>query len=90
VKRYPGIGGKPLTLDTRTLLDSLASGKRGPEIAADAGCSCKTVRNRVSNYRRDAGFNTVHQAVAFHVAEKIKKSLPLALHRTVDFVMRKK
>lgn len=82
--------GRKGKVDSRVLLDRLAEGTKPRAIAAEFGCSYSTLRRRLSRHVHDAGCATVEQAVAHHVAGKIKRSLPLALHMVVDQVMRKK
>jgi DNA-binding NarL/FixJ family response regulator len=82
--------GRKYPLDTRELFDRLAAGQRPKEISLECGLKSRTVEARIRRYMQPKGIRTPEQAVALHVAEKIKRSLPLALHQTVDFVMRKR
>lgn len=75
-------------LSTQRLMDSLAAGKKPRQIAAEAGCTYQTLRNRLARHVRRSGFATVEQAIAHHVAEKIKARMPLALQAVVDQVLR--
>lgn len=76
--------GRKRMIDSRELLDGLAAGKRPREIAEQAGVAYQSLRNHLTRYRKVAGFATPEQAVAHHVAERIKASLPLALQSAVD------
>jgi FixJ family two-component response regulator len=77
-------------IDSRDLLDALAAGHKPRQIASQMDCAYSTVRKIITRCVHAQGFQTPEQAVAQHVAEKIKKSLPLALQNQVDLVMRKK
>lgn len=81
------IGRRP-KIDSGELLDALAAGKKPRAIAAAAGCSYSTLRRRLSRHVRFCGFQSVEQAVAQHVATKIRSVLPLAFHGHVDIAMR--
>ena len=74
----------------RVVLDRLAAGQKQKAIAAELGCSYGWLRTNLSTIVRECGYRSVEQAVAEHVAEKIKKTLPAALHRQVDLAMGKK
>lgn len=82
--------GRKTRIDSRELLDRLAAGDKPRTIAAQTGVAYQSLRNHLTRYRKVAGFSTPEQAVAHHVASRIKASLPLALQSTVDLVMRKK
>jgi len=71
-------------------MDGLAAGKKPLALAAELGCSYSTIRRRLSRYVRSAGFATVEQAVAHHIAARIRAVLPLALRQVVDRAMRPK
>lgn len=72
------------------MLDKLAEGEKPQTIAAELGCSYSTLRRRLSRYVHAIGCSTPEQAVAEHVAGKIKRVLPAALQAQVDLVMGKK
>lgn len=82
--------GRKGKVDSRVLMDRLAAGEKPRTIAAEFGCSYQTLRNRITRHVHDLGCRTVEQAVAEHVACKIKRALPIALETVVDQVMRKK
>lgn len=77
-------------IDSRDLLDALAAGQKPRSIASQMDCAYSTIRKTITRHVKTSGFQTPEQAVAHHVAERIKKSLPLALQHQVDLVMRKK
>lgn len=80
--------GRDQPVDSRLLLDGLAAGKKPQAIAAEVGCAYSTLRRRLSRHVHAQGLQTVEQAVAVHVAEKIKAAMPLALQSTVDRVIK--
>lgn len=82
--------GRKRVIDSKLLLDELAAGKRPRAIAAETGVTYQSLRNHLTRYRKVAGFATPEQAVAHHVAEKIRASLPLALQSTVDRAIRRR
>lgn len=73
----------------RLTLERLSQGSTRKEIAAEIGCSYSTLRRRLSRYVKDIGCRTVEQAVAHHVAGKIKAGMPLALQGVVERLMRR-
>lgn len=81
--------GRRSKVDSRVLMDRLAAGRKPRAIATEFDCSYSTIRRRLSRYVRTAGFATVEQAVAHHIAARIKAALPLALRPVVDRLMRK-
>jgi DNA-binding NarL/FixJ family response regulator len=81
--------GRRLVLEDFAVLDQLADGKRPRAIAAEVGCAESTLRKRLSRAVRNRGFKTPEQAVAHRVADRIQRELPLALHQTVDRVMKR-
>lgn len=72
------------------IVERLAGGERPRTIAAELGCSYSTLRRRLSRHVKAIGCATPEQAVAQHVAEKIKRAMPLALQAQVDLVMKKR
>lgn len=81
--------GRKLPVDAGELLDRLAAGERPKAIATAYGCHYVTLRRRLSRHVRALGSKTLEQAIAHHVAQRIKARLPLALHAVVDQVMRR-
>ena len=73
----------------RMMLERLSQGEKPKAIAAEIGCSYSTLRRRLSRHVQAIGCQTVEQAVAQHVAEKIKREMPLALRAQVDIAVRK-
>lgn len=81
--------GRKLKIDTRDLLDELASGKKPRQIAAQHDCSYSTFRRRLSRYVRSAGFTSVEQAVANHVLDRVRALLPLGMRKTFDLAFQR-
>jgi len=73
-------------LDRQTI-QKLSEGKKPRVIAEEAGVSYSTLRRRLARHVHAIGCQTVEQAVAKHVAQRIKERLPLALQAQVDFAM---
>jgi hypothetical protein len=82
--------GRKSKIDPRLVLDRLAQGKKPREIAAEIGCNYQSLRDRTKLVRRAMGCRTSEQAVAVHVAEKIRAVLPLALQGHVDLVLKRR
>lgn len=82
--------GRKAPIDRSVLMDELAAGSALKTIAANTGSSYGCMRTRLSRHLQENGFKTAEQAVAHHVAEKIKTRLPLAFHSIVDQVVKKK
>ena len=82
--------GRDQPVNSRALLDGLAAGKKPQAIAAEVGCAYSTLRRRLSRYVHSQGFQTVEQAAAVHVAERIRAVLPLALQGHVDLVVKRR
>lgn len=83
-------GSRLKAMQDRVMMDRLAEGKKLREIAPEFGCHYQTIKRRLGHYIQAMGCATKEQAVAEHTAEKIRRSLPLALQSQVDFVMGKK
>ena len=67
----------------------VADGEKPRQIAAELGCTYGTLRRRLSRHVQAIGCTTPEQAVAVHVAEKIRAVLPLALQRHVDLAIKR-
>lgn len=67
--------------------EMLAHGYKPRVIAAEMGCAYQTLRNRINKNVRGRGLKTPEQAVALHIAEKIKSRVPAALHEHIDQIM---
>lgn len=78
--------GRSAKVDTLELLDALAAGKKTKQIARELGCHWVTVRRRLARHVKASGFKTPEQAVAHHVAERIKARVPLAVQVIVEQV----
>lgn len=81
--------GRRSPVNSFELLEGLAAGKKPRAIAAEVGCDYETFRRRLSRHVRSSGFRSVEQAVAHHVADRIRANLPTALHPMVDRVLKR-
>ena len=83
-------GYRELAVQDREVIAKLAEGKRPREIAAELGTNYETVRRRLSRHVKAIGCATPEQAVAVHVADKIRAVLPTALQGHVDLALRRR
>jgi hypothetical protein len=82
------VGRKP-KIDTRDLLDELASGSKPRVIAAKHDLSYSTFRRRLSRYVRSAGFTSVEQAVANHLLDRVRAFIPTGMRSTFDLAFQR-
>ena len=83
-------GFREKAMQDRLVIEKLSEGEKPKAIADEIGVSYSTLRRRISRYVKAIGCETPEQAVAQHVAEKIKRQMPLALRNQVDLVMKKR
>ena len=74
----------------REVIAKLAEGKKPRQIAVELGETYENVRKRLTRHVHAIGCATPEQAVARHVAEKIRAVLPLALQGHVDLAVKRK
>lgn len=71
------------------MLERLSQGSTRKEIAAEIGCTYSTLRRRLARYVKALKCQTVEQAVARHITEKIRAAMPLALQGEIERMMRR-
>ena len=80
-------GYRDKAFQDRKTIERLAEGKKPRDIADEFGVSYSTLRRRLARHVQAIGCATVEQAVASHVAQKIKNWIPPALHQRVDMAL---
>lgn len=81
--------GRRRTVDRFDLMNRLACGQTQREIAEALPCDYRVLRQMTSEHVRDMGCRTLAQAIAQHVAVRIRAGLPLALKPQVDQLIEK-